>query len=71
MNKQNKFVTRWATWFIAPDGHAFLGIPIDNNEDECRGRSKKKMNDPAWNGYKFIRVPIAIPIPDEVIDKII
>ena len=71
MNKQNKFVTRWATWFIAPDGHAFLGIPIDNNEDECRSRYEKMMKYPVFNGYKFIHVPIAIPIPDEVIDKII
>lgn len=71
MNKQNKFVTRWATWFIAPDGHAFLGMPIDNNEDECRSRHEKMMKYRVLNGYKFIHVPIAIPIPDEVIDKII
>ena len=72
MNKQNKFVTRWATWFIAPEGYySFVGAAIDDNEDECRGRHKKKMKDPAWKGYKFIHVPIAIPVPDEVIDKII
>lgn len=71
MNKQNKFVTKWATWFIAPDGYAFLGVAIDRDEDECRGRHKKKMKDPSWKGYKFIHVPIAIPVPDEVIDKII
>ena len=71
MNKQNKFVTRWATWFIAPDGHAFLGIPIDNNEDECRSRHEKMMKYPILNGYKFICVPIAIPVPDEAADKIV
>lgn len=71
MNKQNKFVTRWATWFIAPDGYAFLGIPIDNNEDECRGRHEKMMKDPIWNGYKFIPVSISIPIPDDVVNKTI
>lgn len=71
MNKQNKFVTRWATWSIAPEGYAFLCVAIDDNEDECRGRHEKMMKDPAWDGYKFIHMPIAIPVPDEVIDKII
>ena len=71
MNKQNKFVTRWANWFIAPDGYAFLGISIDNNEDECVDRHEKMMKDPIWNGYKFIPVPISIPIPDAVVNKTI
>ena len=71
MNKQDKFVTRWATWFIAPDGYAFLGIPIDNNEDECVDRHEKMMKDPIWNGYKFIPVSISIPIPDYVVNKTI
>ena len=71
MNKQNKFVTKWATWFIAPDGHAFVGFTIDDNEDECRGRREKMMKNSALNRYKFICVPIAIPIPDEAVNKII
>ena len=71
MNNQNKFVTRWATWYIAPEGYAFLGVAIDDNEDECRGRHEKMMKDPAWDGYKFIHVPIAIPVPDEAVNKII
>ena len=71
MNKQNKFVTRWATWFIAPEDYAFVGFTIDDNEDECRGRHEKMMKYPVLNGYKFICVPIAIPVPDDVIGKII
>ena len=71
MNKQNKFVTKWATWFIAPEGYAFLGFTIDDNEDECRGRREKMMRDPFWNGYKFINVTISIPIPDDVAHKTI
>ena len=71
MNKQNKFVTKWATWFIAPEGYAFVGFTIDDNEDEWRDRHERMMKDSAWNGYKFIRVPIAIPVPDEAVDKII
>ena len=71
MNKKNKFITAWATWFIAPEDYAYVGVVIDLDEDECRGRHKKKMKDPDWKGYKFIHVPIAIPVPDEVIDKII
>ena len=71
MNNQNKFVTKWATWFIAPDGYAFVCVAIDDNEDECRGRHEKMMKDPAWNGYKSIHVPISIPIPDEVANKVI
>ena len=71
MNKQNKFVTKWATWFIAPEGYAFVGFTIDDNEDECRGRREKMMKDPHWNGCKFIHVPIDVPVPDEVVVKII
>lgn len=71
MNKQDKIVTKFATWFIAPDGYAFLGCVIDNNEDECRDRHKKMMEDSLWNGFKFIPVPISIPIPDEVLNRTI
>ena len=71
MNKQNKFVTRWATWFIAPEDYAFVCVAIDNNEDEWKSRHERMMKDPDWNGYKFIRVPIAIPVPDEAVNKII
>ena len=71
MNKQDKFVTRWATWFIAPDGCAFVGCILDDNEHECIGRHERAMKDPVWNGYKFINVPISIPIPDEVAHKTI
>lgn len=42
-----------------------------SNEDECRDRHEKKMKDPFWNGFKFIPVPISIPIPDEVMNKTI
>ena len=71
MNKQDKFVTKCATWFIAPDGCAFIGCTIDDNEDKCMGRHEKMMKDPIWNGYKCIHVPISIPVPDEVAGKII
>ena len=71
MNKQDKIATKFATWFIAPDGYAFLGCVIDNNEDECRDRHKKMMEDSLWNGFKFIHVPISIPIPDDVVNKTI
>lgn len=71
MNKQNKFVTRFATWFIAPDGYASVFFSIDDNEDECKIRHERMMKDPALNGCKFIHVPIAIPVPDEAVDKII
>lgn len=71
MNNQNKFMTKWATWFIAPEGYAFVGFAIDDNEDEWKSRHERMMKDPNWNGYKFIRVPIAIPVPDEAVDKII
>ena len=71
MNNQNKFVTKWATWFIAPDGYAFVGVTIDDNEDEWKSRHERMMKNPALNGYKLIHVPIAIPVPDEAVDKII
>ena len=71
MNKQNKFVAKYATWVIAPDGYAYIGPILDDNKDNWISRHKKMINDPAWNGYKFIRTPIAIPVPDEVANKTI
>lgn len=71
MNKQNKSVTKWATWIIAPNGYAYIGPSIDNGEEVWRDRHEKMINDPHWNGYKFIRVPISIPIIDEVVNKAI
>ena len=71
MNKQDKIATKFATWFISPDGLASLSVVIDDNEDECVDRHEKMMKDPFWNGCKFIPVPISIPIPDEVVNKTI
>ena len=70
MNKQNKFVTRWATWIIMPDGRTYLSVMIDNNKDECESSYVEMAKDPYWNGYKFIHVPISIQIPDEVTNKV-
>lgn len=71
MNKQDKFVTRYVTWFITPDGSAYIGSILDDNKDEWISRHKKMIKDPAWNGHKFIRTRIAIPVPDEVANKTI
>lgn len=71
MNKQDKFVTKTATWVIAPDGYAYLGSIIDDSVGASKDRHEKMMRNPAWNGYKFINVPISIPIPDDVAHKTI
>ena len=71
MNKQDKFLTKIATWIITPDGHAYLGSSIDDSWDVSRNRHEKMMRDPFWDGYKFINVPISIPIPDDVAHKTI
>lgn len=71
MNKQDKFLTKIATWIITPDGYAYLGSSIDDSWDVSRNRHEKMMRDPFWNGHKFINVPISIPIPDEVANKTI
>lgn len=68
MNKQDKFVTKIATWIVAPDGYAHLSIIIDDSEDMSRNRYEKMMRYPVWDGYKFINVPISVPIPDEAAD---
>ena len=71
MNKQDKFGTKIATWVVAPDGYAYLGSVIDDSEDMSRNRHERMMRDPVWNGYKFINVPISVPISDEVANKTI
>ena len=71
MNKQNKSVTMWATWCVMPDGYTYASPIIDDNKDACESRFGEMMKDRDWDGYKFIHVPISIPVPDEVADKII
>lgn len=71
MDNQNKFVTKWATWVITPDGYVYVGSVIDGSEEVWRDRHEEMMKKPDWNGYKFICVPIAIPIPDGVVNKVI
>ena len=71
MNKQDKFLTKIATWIITPGGTAYLGGVMDDSLDMSRDSHEKMMRDPFWNGYKFINVPISIPIPDDVAHKTI
>ena len=70
MNKQDKFVTRWATWVVMPDGYAYVSPVIEDSKDACESRYGEMMKDQGWNGYKFIHVPIDIPVPDETTDKV-
>ena len=70
MNRQNKFVTRWAAWVIMPDGYAYTSGIIWDSKDACDSFFGEMMKDPCWNGYKFIHVPISIQIPDEVANKV-
>ena len=70
MNKQDKFVTKWITWVVMPDGYAYVSSVIEDNKDECESRYGEMMKDQGWNGYKFIHVPIDIPVPDETTDKV-
>ena len=70
MNNQNKSVTMWATWVVMPDGYKYVSTIIENNKDACVSRYGELMKDQDWNGYKFIHVPISIPIPDEVANKV-
>ena len=71
MNKQNKFMTKWITWVVMPDGYTYMSSIVEDNKDACVSRYGELMKDPDWNGYKFIHVPIDVPVPDEVADKII
>lgn len=71
MNKQDKFVTRWITWVVMPDGYAYMSSIVEDGKDAYESRYGEMMKDPYWNGYKFIHVPISIPVPDDVVDKII
>ena len=70
MNKQDKFVTKWITWVVMPDGYKYVSCVIENDKDACESRYGELMKDPYWNGYKFINVPIAIPLPDEIANKV-
>lgn len=71
MNNQNKFVTRWITWVVMPDGYKYISTIVEDSKDACESRYGEMMKDPYWDGYKFIHVPISIPVPYEVADKII
>ena len=71
MNKQDKFVTKWITWVVMPDGYAYVSSVIEDDKDACESRYGEMMKDQGWNGYKFINVTISIPIPDDVAHKTI
>ena len=71
MNKQNKSVTMWATWVVMPDGYTYVSPVIEDNKDACESRYGELMKVTGWNGYKFIHVPIDVPVPDEVVLKTI
>ena len=70
MNKQDKFVKMWITWVVMPDGYAYVSSVIEDNKDACESRYGEMMKDQGWNGYKFIHMPIDIPVPDETTDKV-
>ena len=70
MNKQNKFVTRWATWVVVPDGYTYMSPIIEDSRDACESRYGEMMKVQGWNGYKFIHVPIDIPVLDETTNKV-
>ena len=71
MNNQDKFVTKWSTWVVVPDGYAYVSPIIEDSKDACESRYGEMMKDPYWNGYKFIHMPVDIPVPDKVVGKII
>ena len=70
MSRKAKFVTKWITWVVMPDGYAYVSSVIEDNKDACESRYGEMMKDQGWNGYKFIHMPIDIPVPDETTDKV-
>ena len=70
MNKQDKFVTRWITWVVMPDGYAYVSTIIEDSKDACESRYGEMMKDHDWIGYKFIHMPIDIPVPNETTNKV-
>ena len=70
MNKQDKFVTRWITWVVMPDGYTYMSAIIEDNKDACESSYGEMMKDPYWNGYKFIHVPVTIQVPNEIENKV-
>ena len=70
INNQNKFVTKWITGVVMAGGYAYVSSVIEDDKDACESRYGEMMKDLGWNGYKFIHVPIDIPVPDETTDKI-
>lgn len=71
MNNQNKSVTMWATWVVVPDGYTYVSPVIDDNKDACESRYGEVMKYPDWNGHKVIHVPITIPVPNEITNKVV
>lgn len=71
MNNQNKFMIKLITCVVMPDGYTYMSPIIEDNKDACESRYGEMMKDPDWNGYRFIHVPIDVPVPDEVVVKII
>lgn len=66
----NKFVKRYITWVIAPNGVAYLDSIMKEKKEEASRRFKNNgKNDHFWDGVEFIHVPIEIQVPKELEGK--
>ena len=70
MNNQNKFMIKWVTWVVMPDGYKYMSPIIEDSKEACESRYGEMMKDPGWNGYRFIHVPIDILPPNETTNKV-
>ena len=69
MPTQNKFLKRYITWVVGPNG-AYLDFIMTDSEKDAPKRFENPAEDHFWDGFKFVHVPIEIQVPKELEDLV-
>ena len=70
MPTKNKFLKRYITWVVCPNG-AYLGCIMSDTKADAPKRFQHPKEDHFWDGVEFIHVPIEIQVPKEIENKLI
>ena len=65
----NKFVKKYITWVVGPNG-AYLDCIMSDTKADAPKRFQHHKDDHFWDGFKFVHVPIKIQVPKKLESKV-
>ena len=69
MPTKNKFLRRYITWIVGPNG-AYLDCIMTDTKADAPNRFQHLKEDHFWDGFKFVHVPIKIRVPKKLESKV-